>query len=56
MIAGHTSVYKQKHVMWVTNGIHGHCEIIYTWPTADTENLAGVSLQSGVLGLDMVSH
>ena len=45
-----------KPVMWVTTRMSGHCEIIYSQPTADPVNLAGVSLQSGVLGLDTVSH
>ena len=56
VIARYTCVNKWEQVLWVTTGIHGCCEIIYAQLTADTGSLAGVSLQSGVLGLDMVSH
>ena len=56
MIAGGTCVNKRRYVTWVTIGICGRCEIIYTKPTTDTESLEGVSLQSVVLGVDTVSH
>ena len=56
VIAGCPCINKQKHATWVTTIICGHCEIVYTQSTVDTGSLAGVSLQSGVLGLDTVSH
>ena len=56
VIAGCTCVNEWKHIMWVITRICEHCEIIYTWLIADTESLAGVSLQSGVLGQDTVSY
>ena len=54
MITRRTYVNKRKHVTCLTTGIRGRCEIIYTQPTADTGSLAGVSLQTGVLGLNTV--
>ena len=42
--------------MWVELEMHRHDEIIYTQPATDMESLAGVRLQSGILGLDMDSH
>ena len=56
MIVGCICANKWKDIMWMTTRIHEHCKIMYTWPTADMGSLAWVSLQSGVLGLDMVSH
>ena len=56
VIDGRICVNRRKHVTWVTTGIRGHFEIIYTRPTADTGSLAGVSLKSRVLGRDTFNH
>ena len=56
VIAGRTCVNKWKHVTWVTTGTRVRCEIVYTRSTADKGSLAGFSLQSRFLDLDMVGH
>ena len=56
VIEGCTCVNKRMHFTWMTIGIRGHFESIYTRPTGKTGSLTEVSLQSGVLALDMVSH
>ena len=56
VIAGQTWVNKRKHVSWETTGIRGRFEIIYKWLTADSVSLARVSLRTGVLYPDSVSH
>ena len=46
VIARHTCINKREHVTWVTTGIHGDCEIIYThqiqkvlqWSSFNLEN------------------
>ena len=56
VIAGRTSVNRWNWVTWVTTGIRGRCEIIYTRSTVGTVSLTGDSLQSGVLDLDTVNY
>ena len=40
----------------MTTIIRGRCEIICTRPTTDMGSLTGVTIHSGVLGLDRASH